>query len=306
MKPQTSRPELDDNQIVRCYEIVDDLIRLYKETDPAHGSEDYKTEKAYQAINKIGMLSAILTEWAEAHIIGCYYNVAKSQDKWIDAAASNSHKNELMVYGELLDNIFEDDESIACHRTALSVMLRNTFRRSGIMGWRMILSESLQALNDGQVEWLLAPTKMKVQGNAYELSNLKWAAIKHVYRLIGEGWKKTAAQQKVAESCGTTFEAIKKWEKQGIRERDKTKISLEGIKQGAAAITLFKKEDDYDEKELLLVAMNMCISNELSSEEQIKRKDFFCLITCCFRLIEETPLETLKDKLIEAGMRISK
>ncbi len=301
-----SRPILDEKEIQRCHEIVDDLVRLHRETDPVHGSEKYKSEQAYQAINQVGMLAAILTEWAEAHIIGCYYNIAKSKEQWIDDDASNSHANELMWYvEELPDTIFTNDNYLMCNRTAIAAIIRNTWRRGGITGWRMALSESLQALNDGQVEWFLTPTNTKLQGDAYEISNLKYAAVNHVYKLMGKGWKKSAAQQKVAECCGTTFEAIKKWEKQIIKERDRKKEGLKGMQRGSIAIEICRKAPDHDEEEFLIYAVNRCINTDIKDEEDKKTQALFCDITFCYKLDQQYPLETLKDRLIEAGMRKS-
>ena len=306
-KPHSRQP-LTDDKIKKCHDLIDELVRLYKATDPALGekSEDYKADKAYQAINHIGMISAILTEWAEAQVIGSYYQIAKSKEKWIDDATSNLHENELMWYGELPESVFTDDEYLACNRSALAAIIRNSFRLYGITGWRMGLSESLQALNDGQVDWLLTPTNTKLQGYGYELSNLKWVTVKHVYRLMGEGWKKTAAQQKVAECCGTTFEAIKKWERQGIKERDKKKVSLKGILKGSTVREICRKAPKHDEQEFLIYAVNRCVNTdirELKDAKDRELRDLFCDITFCYRLEQEYPLETLKVRLIDAGMR---
>lgn len=255
------RPILDKKKIQECHDIVDELVRLHKETNPAKASTKYKNEKAYQALNHIGMLAAILTEWAEAHIIGAYNKLAKSKDKWIDDDTTNSHENELMWYKEKPPtDFFENEEHLMCYRTAIASIIYNTFRLSGATGWRAGIAHSLRALNDGQVDYFLRPTNTKLQGDGYDLSNLKWAAVEHVYKLVGEGWKKTAAQQRIAEYCGTTFESIKKWEKIGIYERDREKVHLKGMQRGAEAITLFKKFPDYNEYELRLIAANMCIS----------------------------------------------
>jgi hypothetical protein len=306
MKSKPSRPALDEEQIQRCHNIVDDLIRLHKETDPEIGTENYKTEKAYQAINQIGMLSALLTGWAESHILGCYHYVAKSESQWIDDATSNSHLNEMMWHlDEYHKALFSDEKYLMCMRTGIAAIIRNSYRLSGATAWRMAISESIQALNDGQVDWLLTPTNTNLQGDAHELSKLKYAAINHVYKLMGEGWKKTAAQQKVAECCGTTFEAIKKWEKVVIQERDRDKTGLKGMQRGAAAITLFRKDPEYNETDLRIVAVNACIENGIDNEEAREKRDFFCDITFCFKLNQDHPLETLKERLIEAGMRKS-
>ena len=303
MKNSPSRPILDKEQIQRCHEIIDDLVRLHRETDPVHGSERHKNEKAYQALNQLGMLATILMEWAESHIMGYYYNIAKSKDQWLDEEQIDSHTNELLGYSHPHELIFTDDNHLMCNRAAISTLIYNTWRSSGVTSWRAYLSKSLQALNEGQIEWLLTPTNTNLQGNAYDLSALKWAAVNHVYKLVGDGWKKTAAQQKVAECCSTTFESIKKWEKQAIKERDRNKEALRGMQRGAAAIHIARKAKEHNDGEFLLYAINRCISTEIKDDRDRELKAMFCDITFCFRLDQEYPLETLKSRLIEAGMR---
>jgi hypothetical protein len=86
MIQKSRRPDLSEEQIQLCHQIVDDLVRLHGETHPSKGkfSEVEKNEKAFQALNKIGLLGGILTEWAENHIFGVYYQLAKSKEKWIE------------------------------------------------------------------------------------------------------------------------------------------------------------------------------------------------------------------------------
>lgn len=217
MAHKAERPPLGDDRIKQCHQIVSDLVGLFQETDPAKGieSEIDKQEKALQALNKIGLLTGILTEWAECQIFGSYYKIAKTLETWIDSGESNKHENELMWYGNNIpDDAFSNDTHLVCERAAIANILHNTFSRYGRMGWRMSLKESLYALNEGQVDWLLTPTNIRQQGNAYDLQTLKWAAIKHIYKLLGEllgtsmprsmmnckiaGWKSTSFSKNIS------------------------------------------------------------------------------------------------------------
>ena len=307
MTVKLSRPALDDERIKQCHQIVDDLVLLSRETDPAHGnlSEPGKKEKALQALNKIGLLTGILTEWAENQIFGVYYQVAKSEDQWIDGKACDKHDNEMMWYGNNLpEDVFSNEDHLICERAAIADILHNTFSKYGRMGWRMALKESLYALNEGQVDWLLTPTNTNQQGNAYELQTLKWAAVKHIYKLIGEGWKKTAAQQKVAESCGATFQAIKKWEKQAIKERDQDGSTLKSLQIGATFVSASMKfSEEHTEETIMQEALHWNLNADSTNDKEAPLKNLSFGIIDALKLVEEYPLKTLKDRLINAGMR---
>ena len=160
MTKDVKRPELTEEQIRQCHDLIDDLVLLFKETDPQLGqkSQKDKEEKALQALNKVGLLTGILTEWAENQIFGTYYKVAKSKDNWVDQEDCDKHENELMWYGDNIpDDAFSNENHLICERLAMGKILHNTFSRYGRMGWRLALKEALYALNEGQVEWLMEP-----------------------------------------------------------------------------------------------------------------------------------------------------
>lgn len=307
MGSKATRPALDDQYIQQCHQIVDDLVRLFQETDPAKGikSEAGKKEKALQALNKVGLLTGILTEWAECQIFGTYYKVSKSKEKWIDQKACDQHENELMWYGNNIpDDAFFNDDDLICERAAIADILHNTFSRYGRMGWRMSLKESLYALNEGQIEWLLTPTNIRQQGNAYDLQIIKWAAVKHIYKLVGQGWKKTAARQKIAEYCGVTFDAIKKWEKEAIKERDRDRSTLKAIQLGSLFIHKSKAtKSELDNKFLLLESLHWQLNADSADDKDGHLKNLSFGVISSIKLDEEYPLDSLKDKLLEAGFR---
>lgn len=305
MDRKIARPSLED-RIDECHRIVDDLVKLHQQTDPVHGkkSEKNKQEKALQALNKIGLLAGILTEWAECQIFGTYYKLSKLQDSWISGDKSNKHENELMWYEDNVpDDAFSNDDDLICERAAIADILHNTFSRYGRMGWRLSLKESLYALNEGQVEWLLTPTNIRQKGNAYDLQTIKWAAVKHIYKLVGQGWKKTAARQKIAEHCGITLDAVKKWEKEGIKERDRDKITLMAIQSGSLFVYTSKKaKPELDDKFLLEPSLYWNLNAGSEDDAQHLKNLSFGVISS-IKLDEEYPLESLKDKLLKAGFR---
>ena len=210
-----------------------------------------------------------------------------------------------MWYGNNLpEDVFSTESHVICERLAIGTILQNTFSRYGRMGWRMYLKECLYALNEGQIETLMQPMNTNQKGDAYDLQELKWAAIKHLYRLLGEGWKKMAAQQKLAEACGVSFEAIKKWEKESIKERDKDKSTLNAIKEGAA-FALFISDKNlpdvgFNRKEVLSLAMQWNISED---DPNAPPKDVSYGMVTALMLDDDYPLETLKGRLAEAGIR---
>jgi hypothetical protein len=307
MASKSARPALDDDRIKQCHQIVDDLVRLFQETDPAKSikSEAGKKEKALQALNKVGLLTGILTEWAECQIFGAYYKIAKSPDKWLTGDASDKHENELMWYGNNIpDDAFSNDDHLMCERAAIADILHNTFSRYGRMGWRMSLKESLYALNEGQIEWLLTPTNIRQQGNAYDLQAIKWAAVKHIYKLVGQGWKKTAARQKIAEYCGITLDTVKKWEKEAIRERDRDKNTLKAIQVGSLFVYGSKEaKPELDDKFLLQESLYWNLNADSADDKNGHLKSLSFGVISSIKLDEEYPLESLKDKLLEAGFR---
>lgn len=304
---QGNRPLLNDDDIKRCHALVDELVKLHRETAPSLGaeSEAWKTDKAYMAINYMGMISTLLTEWAESHILGGYFRVAESKEKWIDGSASNNHSSELMAYDkEFLLNFLESDDRLICLRHALAAILRNSFRRYGITVWRMLLSDSLLALNEGQIRSIFMPTNTNLRGDAYDIQNLKWAAIKHVYRLMGEGWKKTAAQQHLAEWCGVSWNAIKKWEKERITEVPSDRETLKFIEMGAKLV-MEAASDGIDKNDLLLAAVHSNEDFENDYNDGFKKDLSFGTIVA-MRLNDEYPVNTLKSRLIDAGIRSNK
>ncbi len=301
------RFESDENLQERCYQLVNDLIRLRCETDPAKGNETEsgKNERALLALNKIGEMTACLTDWAEYHLFGVYYNLEKSESSFMDKEACDKHEHEAIWYGkDMPEDAFVGDKQLTVMRAAIADILHNTFGRYGLMGWRLIMKEALYALNEGQVEWLVTPVNTKQQGDAYDLQNLRWAAVKHVYKLMGEGWKKTAAQQKIAEYCGTNFVAIKSWEKNNIKARGDGKEILRDIQSASLVISKgFNEKKFQDMADVQYTALEMYRSCDALNPEDEAMIWLSTNMLNCVNLHEEYPLGDFEQRLIDAGLR---
>lgn len=295
------RTVLDEVQIQRCRDILEELIQLHKDTDPSLGKKSAKDKgkKSQLAIQKLGVIGGILTEWAEHQTFGIYYQMAKNKKEWMEDKECNSHEHELMWYDEYPDDLYSNEYQLACTRGAIGEIIHNSFSRTGLMGWRRMLAESLCALNDGQVKWLLDPINTKQQGDAYDIQKLKKAALLYLYKLLGEGWKKTAAIQRIAEYSGTTFEAVKKWEKVALKNQDFTPEELEFIKLGARFMF---QSNDMQRSELVMMLLGMNKLTIEGSEEAVKVSAGALKIVVTER---EIPIHTLKDRMREAGMRVS-
>ena len=296
------RPELSKKQIKRCHKIIDELVALYAKTDPKYGekSQENKQEYAYQALNKVGELAGILTEWAENQLFGIYARVAESKDGWIDQKTCDQHTNETMWYDpELPEDIFEGETKLICERLAIGSILHNTFSRYGRMGWRLSLEHSLYALNEGQVEWLMTPVNIRKQGDAFDLQELRWIVVKHLYKLIGQGVKKMAAEAYLADVCNVKVDAIQKWEKEAVKERDKERNLLEAIKLGSLYIHgMTQGPESYDKEDLFQGAIYW---NQNADDVHLKNLSFG--IITVIKIDEEFPLETMADRLSAAGLR---
>lgn len=305
-----TRRELTQDEIDYCHKMVDHLATLFQETHPDHGhkSEKHKMEKAHQALNAIGAIAGTLTEWAECQIFGSYYKVSKSNNHWIDEKASNKHDNEVMWYGNNMpDDFWTTDNDLLCERLAIAKILHNTFSRYGRMGWRLSLEDCLIRLNEGEQSDLLTPLNTRQHGQAFELQSLKWAAVKHLYKQMGEtGIKKMSLQASIAEHCGVDYESIKKWEKECIKTRDREKSTLTAVRVGATYIAASRATDpNLTDQDFTREALSF---NQAALSDLDQSKELFGLsagILECLKLDKDFPLHTLKERLESAGLRVS-
>ena len=325
----STRPLLTHSKKEECRKILEELFVLHEETDPSlgEGSQKDKCKKAEIALMKIGKLSTILTEWAENQLFGNYYKAVNLQEDKLDLKEKQSslHENETNWYRKKIpDSVWNHMGYLSCSRAALAKILELTTYSDGIMSWRLSLAESLHALNDGQTNKILRPINTKQQGHAYEIKNLKHAAIVHVYALIGEGWKKTAAIQEVADNCGVNFEAIRAWEKSNIKIGDKYREFYLNASHASQVILEVKKEanannDKITENEILEHAIisyrywketdennKKIIEASFLGIENIYPEDMSVAITNFIDIKKKYPLESLKERFSKAHFRTNK
>jgi hypothetical protein len=79
--------------------------------------------------------------------------------------------------------------------------------------WRFPLQHALFALDLGEVDELVKPSKIRRQGSPVALYRWKLLALAHARYLMGKGLKKYKAMEKVAESVGQSVETLRSWEK---------------------------------------------------------------------------------------------
>lgn len=224
-------PELKDD--VRHF--VQILIELHDESDPKLGKETEvgKMERARLAVHHWWRLYGRLMLWAQAHLTG--YHIARDSPKWVDQLSTirgseideDSHELELLglLYaanppppaiestGELGDRLEKiegglTDENL---RRIIDEFLLSTDANSSY--WRFPLGHAIRALNYGEQDSFLLPSKKKVRGKAYQLAYYRALAVAHVFFQQGKGLKKYVALENVASALSVSAETIRDWEK---------------------------------------------------------------------------------------------
>lgn len=296
------RPKLSKKEIENYHKALDELIELYNKTDPNLGelSENDKYHNALTALNKAGYITGRFTLWAEQQVFGAYYHIEKSNEKHISKNQADSHQNELIWHNNEASVLLSDN--CIYERSAIAVILHNFFSCYGIAAWRKILSDSLFALNEGQVNALLTPVKTMKKGRPFDLEVLKWAAVKHIYILKGEGWPSDAAKQEVACKCGVTFGAIKKWERELSKHRDidkHTRIMIEKVSRiRHNTIRNFKEEDPDVDRFLTIIESQ--VDQNLEAE---KHADLHWAWISIDELNKHYPLDELGEALRKSGLK---
>jgi hypothetical protein len=217
------------------------LFEAYYETDPGLGkaTELGKTERAHLVVECWWYVFRYLMLWAQSHFAGhawansnpeamaiiarkfgitdlhpdshiyeyigltCVYNQANPDDPTLDRLS------------DLMLKHAQDDFAIEQMRMLIVNLLASRSTESSF--WRMPLSNSLFALNYGDTERLLLPSGRR-QGDGLKLIQTKLIAVQHVYYMVGKGFKKHVAQNKVADAVGQSIETLKAWEKSFKRE----------------------------------------------------------------------------------------
>jgi hypothetical protein len=73
------------------------------------------------------------------------------------------------------------------------------------------LLEALQALPFGEIQPILKPAKTGLHGEAYSLWLARLLAVEHVEFLVAKGFRKNAAEKRVADALGNSVAAVRSW-----------------------------------------------------------------------------------------------
>jgi len=219
-----------------CEQYIKDLVELYETTDPARGevSEQGKLEAARQAISIWWYLWGELLLWAQSHLAG--YEMLKSHpelrerlEKRLGASLTvDSHAVEYVgVYfswnhvddsDQMLTEIHEimgEEFGVTMNDPPLRPLIRELLvsRSANSSFWRFPLQHALFALEFGEIDELVKPSEIRRQGNPVALFRWKLLALSHARFLMGKGFKKYKAMEKVAQSIGQSVETLRSWEK---------------------------------------------------------------------------------------------
>lgn len=222
---------------------LETLVDLYEETNPAKGTESEagKLELARQAIEIHWRIFGRLMLWAQCHLTG--YCIAKRNPHVVEILRDEFHINltedshELEVLGLLypcnpvdrddpLLNKFEDrfeNESEIMSNEALRDIIKELLmsRCANSSFWRFDLQTALRSLNEGEVEPILQPVKLRLRGKPASLNRWKLEALYQVHFRIGKGMKKHRALKEVADALAQSAETLRAWEKQLMRSEDR-------------------------------------------------------------------------------------
>jgi hypothetical protein len=211
--------------------------------------ETAKHEFAQLAIEKLWYLHGKLLSWAQAHMTG--YCILSENPKLVSFLEEklgyeiNEDSNILEHIGlqynfnppDREDNALEQtlalleefnaqnpgDEELILTPSAIRATIRELLmsRCADNSYWRHDLQNSLRALNEGEVDELARPSPGKHQGLPFSLNRWKLEALRQVRFRVGKGYKKYRALDEVGRAIGQSPEALRTWEKELERSRDR-------------------------------------------------------------------------------------
>jgi hypothetical protein len=228
--------EADQEIREKAYIIVEELIQLYKTTNPQWGSrsEDNKLENARVSISLFWELFDLLGYWAQCQIIAYKRSAVDSEftssmieeneglttdshaleevgDSFLQAMANN--------FSDSDHNYFESEASHMFHQGRYSQLLRLFLfemlasQSAESHPWRFAFQKALRAMNHGQTEELLKPMPVRKTGVPFALSEWKLEALLQIFYRVGKGMKKYRALELVSEAIGQSADTIRDWEK---------------------------------------------------------------------------------------------
>jgi hypothetical protein len=230
---------------------IDGLKDVYYQTDPNKGEngEIAKHEFAQLAIEKLWYLHGKLLSWAQAHMTG--YCILSENPKLVSFLEEklgyeiNEDSHILEHVGlqynfnppDPEDNALEQtlalleefnaqnpgDEELILTPSAIRATIRELLmsRCADNSYWRHDLQNSLGALNEGEVDEMARPSPGRHQGLPFSLNRWKLEALRQVRFRVGKGYKKYRALEEVGRAIGQSPEALRTWEKELERSRDR-------------------------------------------------------------------------------------
>jgi hypothetical protein len=205
--------------------LLDELYELYDRSEASGGKplsrKDDKLRDAYRAIQVWWQLYGSLMIWAQSRIIG-HEMVRASPEKMAALAEMGfdeySDIVEFLGFGHSQvhpDNrpppeseISFSDEAL---RNVIVRLLASSEQNSSV--WRDPLSHALRAANAGEVHPLFDPGKKRRRGKPYVLDSARAVAVAHVHYLVGKGFKKHVALDRVSKTLPASGETLRSWEK---------------------------------------------------------------------------------------------
>jgi hypothetical protein len=227
----------------KAYIIVEELIQLYKMTNPEYGekSEDNKLENARTSMSLFWELFDVLGYWAQCHLIAYKRSAVDAEFTTSvmeenDGLSSDSH-----VLEEIGDNFFkaiaadfsnpdfnyfDSEASYMSFQRRYSQLLRLfifeilTSSSPESHPWRFQFQKALRAMNYGQTEELLKPMPIRKAGTPFALAEWKLEALLQIFYRVGQGMKKYRALEFVSEAIGQSTDTIRDWEKDAKFDED--------------------------------------------------------------------------------------
>jgi hypothetical protein len=235
--------EADQEIREKAYIIVEELIQLYKMTNPQFGSksEGDKLENARVSISLFWELFDLLGYWAQCQIIAYKRSTVDSEFtssmiKENEGLTTDSHALEEVgdaflraMANDFSDsdlNYFESEASHMSHRGRYSQLLRLFLfemlasQSAESHPWRFAFQKALRAMNHGQTEELLKPMPVRKTGAPFALSEWKLEALLQIFYRVGKGMKKYRALEVVSGAIGQSVDTIRDWEKDAKFDED--------------------------------------------------------------------------------------
>lgn len=315
--PTTMASQREQNVRKEMKVWLDALVRIYKDTDPALGevSEEGKLEQARQAIELWWYLFRYLMLWAQSQIVGYEWARKNPEDLAKIAKAlqikqvhEDSHLLEYIGLVHVYNIVNENDPTYKkvvktieklkweLDDTTLRSIIRELLvsRSTESSFWRFPLQTALYALNLGEVQPLVRPTRTKKQGSAVSLVRWKTLALSHVYFQIGKGVKKYVALDAVAYSLGQSTETLRSWEKSLLADINQA----DGLYSSRAA-GFYHSELEEVEKGKIIGRKRRDLEQEIGGQ-RFRNMSLLYRARSQFEQLKRYPLEKVRAGLLES------